>query len=172
MGPRRRHGGGESLMPHLRHFAVIECPVSEVYALASQVERYPEFLPGYLESRILERESDRVLLQRSAMVAGAVKKWKSWASFKENETILFEHAEGPLKGMRARWTFTALSPHQTALEITHDFEMAGPRGFRRIIETMQYKREIDRLASLIVVAFKKAAENQSLHLTFMGADHA
>ena len=133
-------------MTRLQHTAVIERPLRDTYRLAQQVERYPEFLPGYLESRIIERQGERLLLQRKALVEGEIKEWKSWASFLDSQTIVFEHAEGPLKGMTVTWEFNALSPNSTELAITHLFE------------TDHYKPAIDHLANLVINAFKTACE--------------
>jgi ribosome-associated toxin RatA of RatAB toxin-antitoxin module len=148
-------------MTRLQHAVVIERPLPDVYALARQVERYPEFLPGYLESRILRYEGDRALLQRKACVSGELKEWKSWVFFQENQAITFEHAEGPLTGMRVYWQFKALSPHQTELVIVHLFEIHQPAGFGWFNEKFVYKPKIDALAATVIQAFKKVCEQQA-----------
>lgn len=148
-------------MTRLQHSAVIERSLSDVYALARQVERYPEFLPGYLESRILKYEEDRILLQRKALVNGELKEWKSWVSFQENETISFKHVEGPLTGMRVHWQFKALSPHHTELVMVHLFEIRQPVGLGWFYERFVYKPKLDALAASVVEAFKKACEKRA-----------
>lgn len=148
-------------MTRLRHAIVINRPLEEVYALAKDVERYPEFLPGYLESKIVDRQGDRLLLQRKATLRGEIKQWKSWASFSP-QGITFEHAEGPLKGMQAVWRFQTLTPSRTELVISHSFEIREPQGWGWILEKFVYKPRISELAEQVVRAFKQACENRAL----------
>jgi len=82
-------------MERLRHAVRIDRPLEDVYALARQVERYPAFLPGYTESRIIEERDGRYLLARAALIDGQTVRWKSWVWFTENESIDFEQSEGP-----------------------------------------------------------------------------
>ena len=58
-------------MTKLTHTVEIQRPLSEVYGLARQVERYPEFLPGYVESRIVQRRESGALLEIWRSVATA-----------------------------------------------------------------------------------------------------
>src|SRR5262245_21527985 len=106
-------------MTRLRHPIVINRPLKEVYALAEQVERYPEFLPGYIESRIIGRDGQRILLARKAKIDNTLHAWMSWATFEPPHTIHFEHAEGPLKGMQVFWQFLEIAPFETELVIVH-----------------------------------------------------
>src|SRR5262245_40844971 len=115
-------------MTTLKHAVEIEKPLEDVYALARQVDRYPEFLPGYLESRILDRRDGRLLLERKAIIQGRLFQWKSWVAFQTNKTIFFTQVEGPLKGMRVEWSFRALAERRTALTLTHVFHVTHPWG--------------------------------------------
>jgi ribosome-associated toxin RatA of RatAB toxin-antitoxin module len=145
-------------MQSLEHSTLIEKPLKEVYALARQVERYPEFLPGYIESRILERHGDKALLSRAAKLDGRILRWTSWVSFRQDESMLFEQAEGPLKGMRVRWDFTSKQTHQTQVTITHRFHIARPRVIGWLKERFIFRPKIDRIASQVVAALKQACE--------------
>ena len=150
-------------MTRLEHAIRIDRPLGVVYALAAEVERYPEFLPGYLESRIIERRNGDVLLERRAYVQGKLTQWKSWAHFTPDRAIEFEHAAGPLAGMKVRWLFTALSPYETYLQIIHQFPP-----FRRLTlpwfrEKLVYKPGINQMAHRVVQSFKKACEGNNGH---------
>jgi len=146
-------------MTELKHAVEIQKPLGEVYALAREVERYPEFLPGYTESRIVKRSGDGALLQRAAVLRGKRVQWKSWVSWKENEAIHFTQEEGPLKGMRVTWRFVALSPASTQLTITHRYETPRSFGMSRLVEWI-VKPRLNAIATQVIEAFKLACERR------------
>ena len=145
-------------MTRLKHVTDIKKPLQEVYSLAKQVDRYPEFLPEYLESRVLERHHGRLLLERKAMVRGTLYAWRSWVSFDDLTGINFEHAAGPLKGMKIRWHFEALSPEDTRLTITHDIRVDPSVRLAWLKEKFFYAPSVRRMADRVIIGFKQACE--------------
>ena len=146
-------------MTRLKHVTDIHRPLKAVYSLAAQVDRYPEFLPQYLSSRILERQAGRVLLERQAVVRGQLHTWQSWVRFEEMSGIDFEHAAGPLKGMKVRWQFEALSPDTTRLTITHDIRVHRPFLFGWLKEKILFAPSVSEMADRVIDGFKRACEN-------------
>jgi ribosome-associated toxin RatA of RatAB toxin-antitoxin module len=142
----------------LQHSVTIEKPVHDVYALAREVERYPEFLPGYVESRILEKRDDQTLLLRKAIVRGTLHEWQSWVRFQPDEAIDFEHAAGPLQGMRVRWSFTPLPNQQTQLVIRHEVNVRRKGLLGWMLEKWFFAPRINEIADQVILAFKHAAE--------------
>jgi ribosome-associated toxin RatA of RatAB toxin-antitoxin module len=110
---------------HLENSIVIKSKLEDVYALAEDVESYPEFIPGYEGSKVLSREENKATIERVAEIMGNQITWKSVATFHQNESIEFEQIEGPLRGMIAKWTFQQ-APEGTKIVITHDFKLKTP----------------------------------------------
>jgi coenzyme Q-binding protein COQ10 len=50
-------------MPRVEHSVVIEAPIADVFAIITDYERYPEFLPDMKEVRVIDRH-DGVALVR------------------------------------------------------------------------------------------------------------
>lgn len=146
-------------MTPLKHSVTIDRPVRDVYALAEQVERYPEFLPGYVESRVLERQGDQTLLQRKALVRGRLHEWRSWVRFTRDQAIQFEHAAGPLQGMQVVWNFTPLSESRTELVIRHAVQVRRRGILGRVLEKWFFAPRINEIADQVILAFKLAAEH-------------
>ncbi|HVO32509.1 MAG TPA: SRPBCC family protein [Elusimicrobiota bacterium] len=146
-------------MTVLEHSIEINQAVARAFALARQVERYPEFMKDYLESRIIERGPDGDVVERAALVKGRRYVWKSRVRFQENRGVHFEHLEGPLHGMQVHWDFLPLAPNRTRLSITHRFRIAhalAPVGWA--LERWYYKPHINDIANRVVVSFKQACE--------------
>jgi ribosome-associated toxin RatA of RatAB toxin-antitoxin module len=110
---------------HIENSIVIKGKLEDVYALAEDVERYPEFIKGYEGSKVLGREGNKATIERVVEIMGNQITWKSVATFHKNEGIEFKQIEGPLKGMIAKWTFQRAT-EGTKIIITHDFELKAP----------------------------------------------
>ena|SRR5438132_3651289 len=149
-------------MEQLQHTVQINRPLQYVYDLARRVESYPDFLPGYIESQILERQNGRWLLARAAIVQGKIIRWKSWVEFIENKALTFEQVEGPLQGMRVQWDFDERGPGCTQVTITHRYHLSHPLFLGRILEKYIYKPKLDQMASQIVAALKRVCEDRAL----------
>jgi len=149
-------------MQQLNHSVDIARPLPEVYQLARQVERYPEFLPGYIESSVQEIQKDRLLLARKAVMRGKIRAWKSWVRFTDNECIDFEHAAGLLKGMKVHWQFSASGPGRTRLEIIHRMQVRWLLGLGRLFEKWVAAPQVSEMAEAVVRAFKNACEERAL----------
>ena len=138
----------------------INRPLANVYGLARQVERHPEFLPEYLSCRVLKR-GDRLLLERAAVVKGKKRTWQSWLSFDENAALRFVHEGGRLHGMQVTWRFEALNGAGTRMTITQDFHVgAFFPWFGRFLEDRIFAPQLTEIAQKVTRSFKRACETQ------------
>ncbi len=147
----------------LTHEVTINRRAEDCFRLAAQVERYPDFLPGYLKSQVIERRGDRCLLQRTALVRGRVHEWRSWVSMRPDTEILFEHAAGPLKGMQVQWLFVRHHDHRTTLRIIHRFHSGRTWGW--FIERFLVAPAVGGMAAQVIDGFKKACESREAVLS-------
>jgi len=141
---------------HLEDSILIDCTPQGLYTLISDVERHKDLLPGYKESRIVERKDEVVVLQREAMIHGRLRRWKSEVSLEENRGIHFRQLEGPFEGMRVRWDLEA-KDRGTELRIIHDVEVK-PWWKKWWVERVVAKPAIEATARIVLVAIKQAAE--------------
>ena len=134
-------------------------PLAQVYRLASQVERHPEMMPEYLSCCVLERQQERLLLERTAMIRGKILAWRSWASFRENEGIYFVHEGGPLNGMHVNWRFKSLGTDQTQMSITQEFHIRHPLPYvGAFLEQWIFGPKLRDIAERVIHSFKQASE--------------
>ena len=146
-------------MTHLVYSIDIQRPLAEVYALARQVERQPEIMPDYLSCRVLQREGDRWLLERTAEIHGKIVAWQAWVSFRENEGLYFTHEGGRLDGMKVVWRFDSRGDQETRMTITQTFHIRHPLpGVGTIMEKWIFGPKLKNIAQRVVQSFKKACE--------------
>jgi len=143
-------------MTHIEDSIVIRGELKNIYNVARDVESYPKFIPGYLESKIVEFREGKPVIKRVTLVKGKPIAWRSIASFQSDKSIEFEQIEGRLRGMKARWIFEEVS-EGTKVIITHDFTL-GPPLIGRFLETFVAKPAVSRMAKTVLEALKKFIE--------------
>jgi len=110
-----------------RHVAA---PLQRVFACASAVERWPEWLPHYRRVRFLERRADGGGLVEMAAWRpfGALRYPTRWISEmrldRDAPAVRYRHVGGITRGMDVEWAFTPAAGG-VAVTITHWWR--GPR---------------------------------------------
>jgi|GEM_PF-1282157 len=136
-------------------------PLTEVYNLACQVERQPEFIPDYLSCAVIAEDQERKLLERSAKIRGKVIRWESWVRFQPNEGVYFTHKGGRLDGMQVQWRFAAANSHHTQMTITQKFHVRHwLPGVGPFLEQRVFGPKLKDMAQRVIQNFKKACEAQ------------
>jgi ribosome-associated toxin RatA of RatAB toxin-antitoxin module len=135
---------------------LIDCSLPGLYELISDVEHHKDLLPGYRESRIVDRHDDVIVLQREAIIHGRLRRWKSEVSMEEDHGLQFRQLEGPLEGMRVFWDLEPKGP-RTELRIIHEVDVT-PWWKKWWIERFIAKPAIEKTARIVLEAIKQAAE--------------
>jgi len=149
-------------MTRLCHSILIDAPAGSVARLARNVEAHPSFLPGYIESLIIERQPDRALIQRRAITRGKTVSWKSWLRYGNDGSLYFEHAEGPLRGMQVQWHFAPVENSRTRLTIIHDVCVRRPWVVGYFLERFFFVPRLNEMAQAVVESMKRVCEEQTV----------
>ena len=79
----------------------------ELFDLVADVDKYEEFAPFCVQSRITERSTDGFDARLSVGVRGLRESFTSRVRLdRENRTIAFRYLDGPLSNLAGTWTFT------------------------------------------------------------------
>jgi coenzyme Q-binding protein COQ10 len=95
-------------MPRHAETRVLPYSVDQVFDLVADVERYPEFLPWCLGSRIVKREPTEI---RADLLIGFKvfrERWHSRVLLARPQQIDIEYVDGPFRHLENRWRF---EPH-------------------------------------------------------------
>ncbi len=104
----------------------IAAPWERVFALAADIERWPERLPHYRRVRVLQRQGRRTAAEMAARRGRIPVRWLSLQEVRpEERRILFTHTGGPTRGMAVEWAFTP-SPAGVRVVIVHDLPWRPP----------------------------------------------
>jgi ribosome-associated toxin RatA of RatAB toxin-antitoxin module len=104
---------------------LMDAPYERVFALAAEVERWPELLPHYRYVRRLENGSERHF-EMGARRGPIPVRWRAiQRPMPEARRIEFVHTGGVTKGMRVAWRF---EERDGALDVSieHELELGWP----------------------------------------------
>ncbi len=143
-------------MMRLEDKILIKCTAEALYQMVSDVEGHARLLPGYTESRIIEKKKGTWLIQRAALINGKKRRWKSEVWFTPGQAIHFRQMEGPFKGMEIQWM---ISPGETytVMSIVHKLHIQ-PRWKGWWLERFIAKPAIETTARRVLEAIKSVAE--------------
>ena len=143
-------------MPKASVKRLIYCKKEQLIDLVLDIEKYPEFVPFCLGSKIYEKKDkgDQLLIIADLTIGKGPFKdtYKSDVKFNKNEdSIYVTNLDGPLKHLENKWHFKEINNlSEVSFEI--DFELKND--FLNIIMTKSFQFGLDKIAD----AFQKRAE--------------
>ena len=112
-------------MPRIIRTAILDAPVTRAYKIVSDVERYPEFLPGCERVTILEPVHEQILIRVDV----------SWSGFSDsfvtknrsiiNETIQMDLSAGPFNSLNGVWSFSPIGESGSRVGLELNYELKG-----------------------------------------------
>ncbi|MBV8073811.1 MAG: aromatase/cyclase [Candidatus Eremiobacteraeota bacterium] len=130
-------------MPYVEVRIEIAAPAPDVYELAKQQERFPEFMPDVESVTVLERRRDALVTRWKTLVEEAPIEWTEEDRFDDERTrIEYALIEGDLDTFEGVWTFedTGSGTTRVVLGVEYDFgvptlaELIGPTLERKVRE--------------------------------------
>ena len=143
-------------MPKASVKRLIDCKKEQLIDLVLDIEKYPEFVPFCLGSKIYEKKDkgDQLLIIADLTIGKGPFKdtYKSDVKFNKNEdSIYVTNLDGPLKHLENKWHFKEINNlSEVSFEI--DFELKND--FLNIIMTNSFQFGLNKIAD----SFQKRAE--------------
>lgn len=107
-------------MPRHREKRLVPFTPEQMFALVADVERYPEFLPWCVATRIRAREERAFTADLIAAFAAFREQYTSRVNLDpEGRIIVIEYLEGPFEHLTNRWQFV---PTETGCEVEFDID--------------------------------------------------
>ncbi len=143
-------------MPKASVKRLIECNKDQLIDLVLDIEKYPEFVPFCLESKVYEKkEKGELLLIIADLTIGKgpfKDTYKSDVKFNKKEDLIYvTNLDGPLKHLENTWQF---KEENDFTEVSFDVDFELKNHFLNIIMTKSFQFALDKIAD----AFQKRAE--------------
>lgn len=92
---------------------------ADIFALITDIEAYPEFLPWCAAVRVLERTEDATIAEMVVRYKGLSERFVSRVTTESN-MVDVKLVEGPFSHLHNRWALTEI-PEGTQIDFTIDF---------------------------------------------------
>ena len=104
-----------------RHYPLYTA--EQLFELVADVEKYPEFLPWILSSRILRREPNVVWVDMTLGIGPLQQRFTSQGVLYPPHAIDITSSDGPFQWFRQRWDFAAGADGQTVVGYGYDITL-------------------------------------------------
>jgi ribosome-associated toxin RatA of RatAB toxin-antitoxin module len=145
-------------LPYVETKIVIDAPAREVYELAKDQERFPQFMPDVESVSIVKRLPDRVITRWKTLVEEAPIEWIEEDIFDDaNVRIDYKLLEGDLEKFEGAWTFVD-GDGRTHVTLGVDYDFGVPTLAELIGPTLQ--RKVQENSEMMLAALKREAEGR------------
>ena len=144
-------------MPQASVKRLIEADKQKLIELVLDIEKYKDFIPYCLDSKVYERndKGDKIFIVADLTIGKGIFKdtYKSDVKYnKLNNTIYVTNIDGPLRYLENVWKFTE-KDNITEVSFDVDFELKNK--FLNILMTKSFQYGLEKIAD----AFQKRAES-------------
>ena len=127
----------------------------EMFALVTDIESYPKFLPWCDRAKVLESDDKGVVAEVGIAFAGIHQTFTTRNDHVAGQKVDVKLVSGPFSNLDGHWTFTPVGdPGQRACKV--DLELQY--GFQNMALAALVGPVFDRIAGSLVDAFVKRAE--------------
>ena len=144
-------------MPKASVKRLIECKKEDLIKLVLDIEKYPEFIPFCIDSKVYETNDEgdvkKIIADLTIGKRPFVDTYKSDVRYdKKNDSIHVTNIDGPLKHLENNWKFVE-KDNLTEVQFDVDFEIKNK--FLNLIMEKSFQFGLNKIAD----AFQKRAEN-------------
>ncbi len=149
-------------MPQIEQSVEINAPIEKVYAIARDVEAFPQFMNDLESLSVVERSADNA--RTLTTWVGLIRQFKMKIRWTQEDIWNdathrddFQMTQGDMDSMSGFWQFTAITPQTTRFESVVNYEydvpLVGP-----MIKTLIKKLMTENLQSTLDSIKAKAEE--------------
>lgn len=148
-------------MKHVKRSVLLWYSPHEMYALVTDVARYPEFLPWCERAETIEQRDDGLTAKLHLSYAGVRQSFATRNTHEPDRSVHMQLVDGPFSKLDGIWRFNALEPAQGAdaggqKACKVEFEMNYE--FSNFALQLVVSPVFDRIANTFVDAFVTRAE--------------
>lgn len=112
----------------------------QLFDLVADIERYPDFVPGWREARVTQRRPDHLTVEQRVAVGPGEWRFVSEAHLNRPRTIHIGSAEAPFGDLSIEWTFDALDDASSAAQFRARYDLNA--GILRLIAAGMLERRL------------------------------
>ncbi len=142
-------------MKTIRKSVLLSHSAQEMFALVTDIDRYPEFLPWCDQGEVLERLDDGVVARVGIAISGLRQTFTTRNTHETDRRVHMQLVDGPFSSLDGVWAFTPLGDgSQRACKA----ELELSYGFASSTLAALVGPVFDKIAGSLVDAFVKRAD--------------
>jgi len=98
-------------------------PCEQLFDLAADVESYPEYLPGWVGARILERNGNHLRVEQQLGLKLIPLPFVTTAVLEPPQKISIHSSDGPFRFLQIEWHFEPAGPGHCTVSLDFNFQM-------------------------------------------------
>jgi ribosome-associated toxin RatA of RatAB toxin-antitoxin module len=106
--------------------ALVPYSAQQMFALVEDIERYPQFVPWVVGSRIISRTDTEIVGQLEMERAGIRERFTTRNVLTASREIRLQLVAGPFKTLEGRWTFEPIAERGCKVSLSIQFEFSNP----------------------------------------------
>lgn len=95
----------------------------QLYALAADIEAYPEYLPGWVDARIIQRSDTHLLVRQQLGLRLLRQPFISRAELDPPRRISVHSEDGPFRDLSIEWRFAAAAAGHCEVSLGFSFAL-------------------------------------------------
>ena len=134
--------------------ALVNHSAQQMFALVSEIESYPRFLPWCDRAHVSERGNGRTVATLRINFRGLKEEFTTENRDRPDERIDMKLVSGPFRSLEGSWRFTPLSDTACKVELKLRYE------FSSVLIGQVVGAVFDEIANSLVDAFARRADQQ------------
>jgi ribosome-associated toxin RatA of RatAB toxin-antitoxin module len=124
-----------------------------VYQVVEDVERYPQFVPGCTEAKVLERSATE-MVARLAVRRGPLRtEFTTRNRLEPGRSMQMDLVDGPFRMLEGKWSFTPVASNGCRIELSLRFQ------FSNLLKSALFEPLFEETAASLVRAFVIRAQS-------------
>ena len=112
-------------MREVKRSALIAEAPARMYGLINDIERYPEFVPGCVGARVIERKDHEVVATLNIKRGPLKTEFTTRNLLEPDRRVLMQLVSGPFRVLEGLWTLTPLGDLGCRVELEMRFEFTN-----------------------------------------------
>ena len=131
--------------------ALVHYSNDEMFALVSDINTYPQFLPWCCGARVLSQEQDEMIARIDFSVSGVSKSFTTRNRLIPGREINMQLVEGPFSQLEGRWRFEPLGSAGSKISVFLEYDFSSK------MVSLAVGPVFNKIANTLVDAFQKRA---------------
>ncbi len=131
--------------------ALVHYSNDEMFALVSDIDAYPQFLPWCSGARVLSHEQHEMCARIDFSVSGVNKSFTTRNQLQPGREISMQLVEGPFSQLEGRWRFEPLGDAGSKISLFLEYDFSSK------MVSLAVGPVFNKIANTLVDAFQKRA---------------